>query len=198
MTLNYDNVLFTSVKTRSNFDALYHGKGFQPPLILVWTVFRTSSVHLPLTLSLFLGECKVSDTRFFTPSVRPCLASTHERFSLPHRPASTQQGISHSYSIRLPCCSASRPSRPKKSGSLLRGPTTCSVRRPVFLTFTCVPLSYSSPGSFAVTDLRVRYIFRSPSRYSSGSAKCQASGSLLLALLGAFLTFSSSVWRRFP
>ena len=32
MTLNYDNVLFTSVKTRSNFDALYHGKGFQPPL----------------------------------------------------------------------------------------------------------------------------------------------------------------------
>ena len=23
--------MFTSVKTRSNFDALYHGKGFQPP-----------------------------------------------------------------------------------------------------------------------------------------------------------------------
>ena len=33
MTLNYDNVLFTSVKTHSNFDALYHGKGFQPPLL---------------------------------------------------------------------------------------------------------------------------------------------------------------------
>ena len=33
MTLNYDNVLFTSVKTRPNFDALYHGKGFQPPLL---------------------------------------------------------------------------------------------------------------------------------------------------------------------
>ena len=32
MTLNYDKVLFTSVKTRSKFDALYHGKGFQPPL----------------------------------------------------------------------------------------------------------------------------------------------------------------------
>ena len=25
-------VLFPSVKTRPNFDALYHGKGFQPPL----------------------------------------------------------------------------------------------------------------------------------------------------------------------
>ena len=32
MTLNYDKVLFTPVKTRPNFDALYHGKGFQPPL----------------------------------------------------------------------------------------------------------------------------------------------------------------------
>ena len=31
MALNYDKVLFTSVKTRPNFDALYHGKGFQPP-----------------------------------------------------------------------------------------------------------------------------------------------------------------------
>ena len=34
MTLNYDKVLFTSVKTRSNFDALYHGKGFQRPLAM--------------------------------------------------------------------------------------------------------------------------------------------------------------------
>ena len=34
MTLNYDKVLFTSVKTRPNFDALYQGKGFQPPLNL--------------------------------------------------------------------------------------------------------------------------------------------------------------------
>ena len=79
-------------------------------------------------------------------------------------------------------------------------------------------LYYSSPGSFAVTlvatdhavvsfgprlqsftvYLRVRSFFRSPSRYSSGSAKCQAPGSLSLALIGAFLTFSSSVWRPFP
>ena len=32
MTLNYDKALFTPVKTRPNFDALYHGKGFQPSL----------------------------------------------------------------------------------------------------------------------------------------------------------------------
>ena len=141
---------------------------------------------------------------------------THERFSLPYRPGSTQQGVSHSYSIRLPCCSASRLSRPKrsaqKSRSSLRAPTTCSVRRPVFLTFTCVPLSLSPPGSLAVTlaaiahavvsfrlllqsstvYLRARYIFRSSSRYSSGSAKCQATGSLPLALLRAFLSSVSA------
>ena len=40
---------------------------------------------------------------------------THERFSLSHRSASTQQGISHSYSICVPCCSRSRPLRPKFS-----------------------------------------------------------------------------------
>ena len=81
-----------------------------------------------------------------------------------------------------------------------------------------VPLSYSSPGSLVVTlvaigstvvssrmrlpsftvYLRVRYIFRIPTRYSSASAKCQAPRSLPLALLGAFLAFSSSVLRRFP
>ena len=40
MTLNYDNVLFTPLKTRSNFDALYHGKGFQPPLGVLGASFR--------------------------------------------------------------------------------------------------------------------------------------------------------------
>ena len=68
----------------------------------------------------------------------------HERLSLP-RPRSAP----------LPCCSPSRPSKPKlsaqKSGSFFREPTTCSVRRPAFSAFMCVPLSYSSPGSLAVT-----------------------------------------------
>ena len=59
-------------------------------------------------------------------------------------------------SVRRPCCSPSRPSRPKllaqKSGfSFSRAPTTCSVQRKAFPAFTCVPLSYSSPGSLAVT-----------------------------------------------
>ena len=43
MTLNSDKVLFTSVKTRPNFDALYHGKGFQPPLS------RHARDHVPLS-----------------------------------------------------------------------------------------------------------------------------------------------------
>ena len=79
---------------------------------------------------------------------------THERFSHPHCSASTQQGISHSYSIRLPCCSPSRPWRQKLSAqksSSFCVPTTCSVWRLAFSAFTCVPLSYSSPGSLAVT-----------------------------------------------
>ena len=63
--------------------------------------------------------------------------------------------LPHHRSTRLPCCSPSRPSRPKlsaqMSGSSFREPTTCSVRRPAFSACTCVPLSYSSPGSLAVT-----------------------------------------------
>ena len=43
----------------------------------------------------------------------------------------------------------------KKSGFSFRAPTTCSVRRLAFPTFTCVTLSYSSPGSFAVTLLAI-------------------------------------------
>ena len=31
--------LFTSVKIRPNFDALYHGKGFQPPLEGQYSIF---------------------------------------------------------------------------------------------------------------------------------------------------------------
>ena len=52
MTLNYDNVLFTSVKTRSNFDALYHGKGFQPPPIQIAAIVaRTLSELVRVTPS---------------------------------------------------------------------------------------------------------------------------------------------------
>ena len=84
---------------------------------------------------------------------------THERFSLPHHPASAQQGISNSYFIRLPCCSLSRLSRPKllarKSGSSIRTLTTCSIRLPAFPMFTCIPLSYSLPGSFPVTLIAI-------------------------------------------
>ena len=148
---------------------------------------------------------------------------TYERFSLLHRSALTQQGISHSYSIRLPCCSPSRPLRPKRTFGTdvqLLLPRADHLLYPAYsLSRVYVrPLSYSSPGSLAVTlvaigravvssrmrlpsftvYLRVRYIFRIPTRYSSASAKCQAPRSLSLALLGAFLAFSSSVWRRFP
>ena len=86
-----------------------------------------------------------------------------------------------------------------------RSPAPPSARRPLALSslqpFPRLRASpYSSPGSFAVTlveivravvSFQLRFqsftvylrIFRSPSRYSSGSAKCQAPGPLPLELL---------------
>ena len=102
---------------------------------------------------------------------------THERFSLPHRSASTQQGISHSYSICLPCCSPSRPLRPKlsaqKSCSSFRAPTTRSVllsspfRVYVRLLFARQPRSYSRRhrSRFRVLSTSIIVIYRLSSRW---------------------------------
>ena len=96
-----------------------------------------------------------------------------------------------------------------------RSPAPSSARRP--LALSDVPLSYSSPGSLAVTLVAIGrascpfdcdyshlpFIFAS-AKFSAHplvirrGMQCQAPRSLPLALLGAFHALSSSVWRRFP
>ena len=79
--------------------------------------------------------------------------------------------------------------------------------RPLKLLFARQPRSYSRRHRSRVVSFRLRlqsFIFASakfsayPLVIRRGNAKRQAPRSLPLALLGAFLAFSSSVWRRFP
>ena len=80
-------------------------RGLLVEAMLVWTTFRT----------VLFGFLRMSDFHF--PTVRLRL---------------NRACISHSYSIRLLCCSPSRPSRPKLSAH--NGPAPPSARRPLALS----------------------------------------------------------------